>query len=98
MESASPILPLSPSGRAESTGVSRASIIAAVAVLLMNMEKMEITRRKPRSTILGFFPKGASRILASVTSSPYLDAMMASTKPPRKSITTGSAKADIMLL
>ena len=65
--------------------------MAAVAVLLMNMEKTEIMMRKPSSTISGLVPKSFSRARARVTSRPYRSAMMASTKPPRKSITTGSA-------
>ena len=93
IESESPIFPLSSDGRTASTGARNASIIAAVAVLLMNIEKTAMTIRNPRSTDLGFFPKGASINLARVTSSPYFCAMIASTKPPRNSMTTGSAKA-----
>ena len=81
-----------------STGARKASIIAAVAVLLMNIEKMAITMRKPSRTIFGFLPNRPSRTLAIAASIPYLEAMMASTKPPRKSITTGSAKEAMMLL
>ena len=65
--------------------------MAAVAVLLMNMEKMEIMMRKPSSTISGLVPKIFRSARAKVTSRPYFSAMMASTKPPRNSITTGSA-------
>ena len=93
---ARPIFPLSSAGSFESTGVRRASIIAAVAVLLMNMEKMEIMMRKPSRTISGFVPKSFRRARASVTSRPYFSAMIASTKPPRNSITTGSAIELIM--
>ena len=89
--SARPILPLSSAGSLESTGVSRASIMAAVAVLLMNMENTEIMMRKPSSTISGLVPNSFRRARARVTSSPYFSAMIASTKPPRNSITTGSA-------
>ena len=93
-----PILPLSSLGRTASTGARNASIIAAVAVLLINIEKMAITTRKPSSTHFGFVPKGFSIMRARVTSRPYFDAIIASTNPPRKSITTGSANADIILV
>ena len=98
MDSARPIRPLSSLGRAASTGARKASIIAAVAVLDINIEKMAITSRKPSRTILGLVPKGLSRKRARVTSRPYFSAIMASTKPPRNSITTGSAKEAIRLL
>ena len=71
------------------------SIMAAVAVLLINIENTAITTRKPRSTILGLVPKGLRRNLAMVTSRPYFSAMIARTKPPRKSMTTGSANEAI---
>ena len=72
--------------------------MAAVAVLDMNIEKMAITSRKPRRTIFGLVPNRDSSARAIVTSRPYFSAMMARTKPPRKSITTGSAKEAIRLL
>ena len=97
IESARPTFPLSSSGRPRRTGVSRASIIAAVAVLLMNMENRAMTTRNARRTDQDFL-NGFRRKRARVTSRPYLVAMLASTNPPRKSMTTGSAKADIMLL
>ena len=65
--------------------------MAAVAVLDINIEKMAIITRKPSSTISGLVPKSFRRARAMVTSRPYLSAMIASTKPPRNSITTGSA-------
>ena len=92
IDSARPTLPVSSSGRAFSTGARKASIIAAVAVLLMNIEKIEMMIRKPSRTNFGFLPKRPSRPFAMTASMPYLEAMMASTKPPMKSITTGSAK------
>ena len=70
--------------------------MAAVAVLDMNIEKMAIIARKPRRTISGLVPKTLSSARAMVTSRPYFSAMMASTKPPRKSITTGSAIEDMI--
>ena len=96
--SESPILPLSSDGRVPRTGARKASIIAAVAVLDMNIEKMEITIRKPSRTMRGLVPKMDSRARPMVTSSPYFSAMMASTKPPMNSITTGSAKEAMILL
>ena len=62
---ASEILPPPSLGKVARTGVRKVSIIAAVAVLLMNIEKIPITRRTPRRTILGFVPKGLSITLAS---------------------------------
>ena len=98
MASARPILPLSSAGSFPSTGTRKASIMAAVAVLDMNIEKMAITSRKPSRTIFGWVPNRESRARAIVTSRPYFSATMASTKPPMKSITTGSAKEAIRLL
>ena len=96
MDRARPILPLSSTGSFESTGARRVSIIAAVAVLLMNIENTEIMIRKPRSTNCGLVPKSFSSARAMVTSRLYFSAIMASTKPPRKSMTTGSAILDMM--
>ena len=70
MDRARPTLPLSSAGSLDSTGVSRASIMAAVAVLDMNMENTEIMSRKPSSTISGLVPKSFSSALARVTSRP----------------------------
>ena len=70
MERARPTLPLSSAGSLESTGVRRASIIAAVAVLDMNIEKTAIISRKPSRTISGLVPKSFSRARARVTSRP----------------------------
>ena len=72
--------------------------MAAVAVLLMNIENTEMMMRNPSSTIFGLVPKMLSNDFARVTSSPNLSAMIASTNPPRNSITTGSAKDDIIFL
>ena len=68
--SARPTLPLSSAGSLESTGVRRASIIAAVAVLDINIEKTAIITRKPSRTISGLVPKSFSRARAIVTSRP----------------------------
>ena len=94
--SASEIRPPPSGGSIFNTGVRKASIIAAVAVLLTNIEKNAVTIRKPSNTVLGRVPKGLSKARASVTSTPYLDATMASTKPPRKSITVWSANVYII--
>ena len=72
------------------------SIIAAVAVLLTNIEKMPVMSRKPSNTFSLFLPNGRIRFLASSTSSPDFVAAMARMNPPRKSMMTGSAKAAIM--
>ena len=98
IESASATLPVSLSGRALSTGARNASIMAAVAVLLMNIENRLITIRKPRSTNLEFLPNIPRSTFAIAASIPYLDATIASTKPPRKSMTTGSANEAIIVL
>ena len=91
-------LPLPFAGRLLSTGVRNASIIAAVAVLERNIEKIPVTRRKPSNTFSDFVPNGLSSTFASFTSRPLFVAAMASTKPPMNSMITGCAKHDMMLL
>ena len=98
IDSARPIFPLSSDGSVDKTGARKANIMAAVAVLLMNIEKTEITIRKPKRTIFGLVPKMLNRARPIVTSSPYFSAMIARTKPPRKSMTTGSANEAIIVL
>ncbi len=95
---ASPIRPFPSAGSDLRTGVRKASIMAAVAVLLMNIEKTATTQRIPRSTVLGFVPKGLRRTFASCTSRPTLVAAMASTNPPRKSMMIGLANAPMIAL
>ena len=92
IERARPILPLPSAGRAFNTGAKKASIIAAVAVLLMKAEKRPVTTMKPRSTKRDCVPKGLSNTLAILASRPYLVAAIASMKPPMKSMMMGSAK------
>ena len=87
-----------PSGMARSTGARKASIMAAVAVFDTKAEKTAVTTMKPSSTVAGLVPKGASRFLASTTSSFVLVSPIASTKPPMKSRMVGSAKQCIMFL
>ena len=98
MARARPVLPFSFSGNVESTGARKVRNTAAVAVSLINIEKVAITQSKPRSTDFGFLPKGFRRIRANLTSIPYLEETAARTNPPRNSITTGSEKARISSL
>ena len=90
---ANPAWPFSLAGSVLRTGARKVSIIAAVAVLLMNIENTPMTMRKPRSTNLGLVPNGFSRTLASWTSRPTLVAAIARRNPPRKSMMVGSANA-----
>ena len=80
-----------------STGVSRASIMAAVAVLLMNMENRAVTLMRPSSTYFGFVPKGLSSTRARLMSRRNLVAASARKKPPRNRMMMGSAKVAKML-
>ena len=84
--------PLPLAGRAANTGVRKVSIMAAVAVLLTNMENTPVMSKKPNSTFSLLRPKGLIMERASRTSSPDLEAAMARMKPPKKSMITGSAK------
>ena len=92
IESANAIFPFPSAGSDLSTGVRNVSIIAAVAVLLRNIENTAVTRMNPRSTKRDCFPKGLRRILARVTSRPLFVAAIARMNPPMKSIIIGSAK------
>ena len=80
------------------TGVRKVSIMAAVAVLLTNIEKNPVIRMKPRSTFSLFLPKGLSRVRARSTSSPDFVAAMARMKPPRNRMMMGSAKVAMSAL
>ena len=84
--------PLPEGGNDLNTGVRKVSIMAAVAVFDMNIEKMPVMSMKPSSTFSERLPNGAIRAFAIITSSPLLVAAMASTKPPRKRMMVGSAK------
>ena len=86
------------SGIAFNTGAKKAIIIAAVAVLLTNIEKKPVMRMKPRSTLVLFLPKGFKRMRASVTSRPVFVAAIANINPPRKRMIMGSAKVAITSL
>ena len=98
MARASAMRPRSFSGSVRNTGARKVSIMAAVAVLLTNMEKMAVTSIKPKSTTLARVPKGLSMMRARLTSTPLFDATRARMKPPMKSMTVGSAKAAMMSL
>ena len=89
---ASAILPLPSAGSDFITGVRKVSIIAAVAVLLMNIENQPVSSMKPSSTKRLCVPKGFSITLASVASSPLLEVAMAMMKPPINSMMIGSEK------
>ena len=86
------ILPFPLAGKALNTGVKKVSIMAAVAVLEMNIEKTPVISKKPNSTFSLFWPKGLIIVRAMSTSSPLLVAAMAKTKPPKNKIMVGSAK------
>ena len=95
MAMVSAILPLPLAGRVLNTGARNVSIMAAVAVLEMNMEKMPVMMRNPNSTFSLLWPNSLSRKRASITSSPDLEAAMARMKPPKKRMIVGSAKQAI---
>ena len=90
--------PLPLVGSAAKTGVRKVSIIAAVAVLLTNIEKTPVISKKPNSTFSLLRPNGRIRFFASKTSNPDLVAAIAKKKPPKKSIITGLAKVAIISL
>ena len=92
MANASAMRPLPLAGRLLSTGERNVSIIAAVAVLLRNIEKSPVTSRKPSSTVSLRVPKGFSSTRASFTSSPLFVAAMARMNPPINNMIIGSAK------
>ena len=98
MDMARAILPFPLSGNCLKTGARKVSIKAAVAVLLTNMEKKPVMRRKPSNTFTLCVPKGFRSTLASWASSPVFVAAMARMKPPMKSIMTGSANDAMILL
>ena len=79
-------------GSVRNTGAKKANIIAAVAVLLMNIDITLMSVRKPRSTHFGLVPNGLSITRAKTTSSPTLLAAIAKTKPPKNNMMIGSAK------
>ena len=80
------------------TGARKVSIIAAVAVLLTNIENTPVIRINPSSTFSLLLPKGLSSVLASSTSSPDFVAAIASIKPPRNRMIIGSANVAIRSL
>ena len=80
------------------TGVRKVSIMAVVAVLLMNIENRAVTSMNPSRMFSLFLPKGVRRTRARCTSRPVLVVAIASTKPPMNSMITGSAKLAITCL
>ena len=90
--------PLPSGGRALNTGARNVSIMAAVAVLLTNIENTPVMSMKPNSTFSLFCPKGLSSVRASNTSRPDLVAAIARMKPPRKSMMIGSANVAMSAL
>ena len=81
-----------------STGPRIASIIAAVAVLLMNMENTAVMIMRPRSTHFGSFPNGFKSTRARFLSMLYLQAAEARKKPPKKSMMIGLANVAMISL
>ena len=96
MASAKAMRPLPSAGNERSTGPRKASIMAAVAVLLTKAENNAVTRMKPRSTVSDFVPKGLSSTLAKTTSSFVFVIPIANTKPPINSMIVGLAKQCMM--
>ena len=98
MQSAKAARPRSSGANRESTGARMASIIAAVAVLLMNMENRAVTTMRPSKTLAGLVPKGLMSQRARLISKRYLVAAAARKKPPRKRMMMGSAKVAMAFL
>ena len=73
------------------------SIMAAVAVLLINIEKRPVIKRNPNSTNSDLFPNGLKNNLASCTSIPNFDAAEAKMNPPKNNIIIGSEKQAMIL-
>ena len=96
--SARAMRPLPSAGKDFNTGVRNASIMAAVAVLLTNAEKIAVTRMKPSRTTSERVPKGLRSTRARATSSFTFVKPIASTKPPMKSMMVGLEKHAKMLL
>ena len=86
------ILPGSSESKSAKTGAMIASIIAVVAVLLMNIENSAVIIMTPSMTIAGFLPNGLMRTRARLISSLYFVAAAARKNPPRKSKIIGEAK------
>ena len=67
------------------SGVMMASIIVAVAVLEMNIDKVNVLSMHPSNNDFGFLPKTRRVVPASCRVRPVFSAAADSTKPPRKS-------------
>ena len=98
IESVRATRPLPSGGSTFISGARNVSIIAAVAVLLTNMEKMPVTMIKPKRTFSLFVPKGRNRVFARNMSRWDFDAAIARINPPRNNIIIGSAKVAIISL
>ena len=98
IESVSATRPLPSGGRALNTGARKVSIMAAVAVLLTNIEKTPVMRMNPRSTFSLLLPNGLSSVRARSTSRPDLVAAMARMNPPRNRMMIGSANVAMSAL
>ena len=70
--------------------------MAAVAVLLRNIENTAVTSINPNSTYRDCVPKGFSMTRANNTSNPLLVAAIARMNPPINSMMIGSAKQCII--
>ena len=91
MASASAVFPFSSSGSEFSTGAIIVIIMAAVAVLLTNIDISAVVSIKPSSSSLGLRLNGFSRMFATSLSSPDSEAASAITNPPKNRIIIGSA-------
>src|SRR6056297_457156 len=72
-------------------GMITVTIIAVVAVLLINAERKAVTAIRPNMIIFGLVPNGFSRIRVMFLSKLYLTAASARTNPPRKRMIIGLA-------
>lgn len=96
MERVRAMRPFPFAGSALNTGARNVSIIAAVAVLLTNIENVPVIRMKPSKTFSLSCPNGLSRVRAKRKSRPALVAAIAITNPPRKRMMIGSANVAMM--
>ena len=92
------VLPLSSLGNNFKKGKTIASIIAVVAVLLINIEKHALKVIIPKRMIFGFLPNRLRRIPEMFWSSLYFVAALARKNPPRNSRITGAASVAIISL
>ena len=79
-----PLMPRSLFSKNAKIGITIASIITVVAVLLINIEKHEVIIIRPSMINLGLDPNGFNKKAAKLASSLYLEAPIAKAKPPKK--------------